>query len=178
MQQINNTIFSLCVGRVFDGVVDESVFQGEQGSPGLAGQKGPAGPLVRQHHLLCFMLFLLLPYPSILHLSSSISLHVVTSSSPFSSHPPPAGTSWFARSAWRPRCKGREGTPGSYRPHRTPRRAGREGRPRSVRASGILRNQRRDCESCSLCPMSDSSTVSYIHLEIPVYFHVMSHMLF
>lgn len=64
-----------------------------------------------------------------------------------SSSSPPAGTSWFARSSWRPRCQGREGTSRSYWSHWTTRRAGREGRPRYAWPSGIQWTQRRDCKS-------------------------------
>lgn len=75
----------------------------------------------------------------------------------------PAGTSWLAWSAWRPRCQGREGTPRSYRSHWTPRRAGREGRQRSAWASGIAWIERRDCKSDVYHMLRGKSTI-IIHI--------------
>lgn len=83
----------------------------------------------------------------------------------FFSSSPPAGTSWFAWSAWRPRCQGREGTSRSYRSHWTPRRAGREGRQRSARASGNIRTKRRDCKSDHVIERDCSTITIHTHLD-------------
>lgn len=109
-----------------------SLFQGEQGSPGPAGQKGPPGPIVSWH---CLHVFICRFYSSPW---SFVLLLTLPSASPS------AGTSRFAWSAWRVRRQRRKRTPRSYWSDWTPRRAGREGRQRYAWAPWLQWTQRRD----------------------------------